>query len=88
MKEPNTIKAYHFWIGKDEVLHLKNKLYCWHIPKELRVEGIKIKKGDMVLARAGEGCSPVIVADVYREEFEETGKHYKPVVAMIHSKDG
>lgn len=77
MENFNTIKAFHFKINNG-VLVLGKKAYFWHIPKNLRSENIK--KGDMVLVNAKHKKVKAIVADVFREELEDTRKRYNRVV--------
>lgn len=82
MNSNNTIKALHI-IGQDDgmlKLNTKKEFY-WHIPKPLREE--PIQKGDIVLVRTVKGAKPVLVMDVFREEFEETNKSYKRVVKVL-----
>ncbi|WP_427127993.1 DUF5839 family protein (plasmid) [Priestia megaterium] len=78
----NTIKAFHITKRKEDILKLNtSKLYSWHIPKELRDN--PIQKGDIVLVDAAGAQSKVLVMDVFREEFEETNRRYKKVIAVI-----
>ena len=85
METNNTIKARHFKIVKG-VFRINNKDYYWHIPKDLR--HLDVKKGDMVLVSAQGRERKVIVVDVFREEIEETGKTYKPMLGKVQSADG
>ena len=80
MKDFNTIKGRHFWIV-DGVFELKGAEYHWHIPKALRDKNIQ--EGDLVTVKARDKIKKVIVTDVLREEIEETGKRYKPVMAKL-----
>ncbi|GMG76964.1 hypothetical protein ShirakiTB12_54330 [Priestia megaterium] len=78
----NTISAFHITKRKADILKLNtSKLYKWHIPKELRDD--PIQKGDIVLVDAAGTQSKVLVMDVFREDFEETNRRYKKVVAVI-----
>ena len=72
--EPNTVKACHIWL-KDGVQYVDEKEYVWHIPKSLRQENIK--RGDVVLASAMGRFVKVVVMEVFRENIEDTDKHYK-----------
>ena len=81
MKEFNTIKGRHFNIV-DGAFELKGKDYYWHIPKALR--GANIQKGDLVtVKRPGKYDKKIIVTDVLREDIEDTGKSYKPVISKL-----
>ena len=83
MKTNNTIAAFHI-TGKDHEGHLKlrtTKLYHWNIPKRLRKD--PIQKGDIVSVDAKTEKAPVLVMDVFREEFEETQKLYRKIRRII-----
>jgi hypothetical protein len=82
VKDNNTLKACYFYI-KDGEIKLKPKEYFWHIPKSLRAENIQV--GDYILVRGfgkeqKEKDKKLIVTDVFREDIEDTGKHYKPIL--------
>jgi Family of unknown function (DUF5839) len=79
----NTIIAMHIVrTNEDGTLKLRAKRYKWHIPKKLRG---KIQKGDIVAVEAKKSNKkPVLVVDVCREEFEETGISYKRVVRVLN----
>jgi hypothetical protein len=80
--ENNTIAAYHIVSNKDGIMKLNtNKMYHWHIPKSLRSD--PIQQGDIVLAHTKKSLLPVVVMQVFREEFEETQKRYKRVIEII-----
>ncbi|PIC67552.1 hypothetical protein CSV78_06495 [Sporosarcina sp. P16a] len=82
MDTNNTIKALHVLGNEDGVLKLNTeKFFTWHIPKKIREE--PIQKGDIVPVRTKLGPKPVLVMDVYREEFEETQKRYKLVIKTL-----
>lgn len=79
----NTISAFHIISRKeDSVLKLYTKtLYNWHIIKKLRNDSIQ--PGDIVLVETQGRLAPVLVMNVFREELEETNKHYKRVVKIL-----
>lgn len=82
MVENNTIAALHVISYKDGIIKLQTKkMYNWHIPKSLRDKSIQ--QGDIVLVRTANGLAPVLVMQVFREEFKETQKRYKRVVKVI-----
>ena len=80
MKDFNTIKGRHFCIV-DGVFKLKSRKFRWHIPKALR--GKNIQEGDLVTVESRDKIKKVIVTNVFREDIEETGKKYKPVMAKV-----
>jgi len=77
--ENNTLSGFHIRSKKGDPLKLYPKKYTWHIPKYLRES--KIQPGDIVAV--GKDRSPFLVAEVFREELEDTGKRYKKVVAVF-----
>lgn len=79
----NTITAMHIVrTNEDGTLKLRPKCYTWHIPKKLRG---KIQKGDIVAVKSKKSNKkPVLVIDIFREEFEETGVSYKRVVRVLN----
>lgn len=79
MQNKNTLSGFHIKSKKDEVLKLHPKKYTWHIPKYLR--DLNIQPGDIVIV--GKPGVPVLVAEVFREEFEETGKQYKRIRGLL-----
>jgi hypothetical protein len=82
MEDNNTLKACYFYIA-DGAMHVKEKKYCWHIPKNLRAENIK--KDDYVLVRGKDGRKKrMLVTAVFRENVEETGKQYKSILSKAH----
>ena len=56
-------------------MKLHPKKYIWHIPKSLR--GLDIRPGDIVGIRKTK--APILVAEVFREDIEDTGKTYKSI---------
>jgi CRISPR/Cas system CSM-associated protein Csm4 (group 5 of RAMP superfamily) len=80
----NTIKGYHIKIV-DGVYRIGKKEYCWHIPKYIRNQGIK--KGDLVLVKAKGKKVPIIVFDVFRENFEDTDKRYERVLTKLKNRE-
>ena len=84
MDSLNTVKAHHFTVT-DGVMDINERDYFWHIPKALRVENIK--KGDIILVKSQGKKKEVIVVDVFRENVEDTGKKYKPMLAKIKDAD-
>lgn len=83
MKTNNTIAGLHI-VSRENNRALKlntKKLYRWNIPKRLRQD--PIQKGDIVLVSSKDGKAPVLVMDVFREEFEETQRLYKKVIKVI-----
>lgn len=79
MQENNTLSGFHIK-GKDgEALKIYPKKYTWHIPKYLRESNIQ--PGDIVVV--GKAMSPVLVAEVFRENLEDTGKRYKRIRAVF-----
>lgn len=79
----NTLSGFHVW-GKDEngaLILNTEKMYNWHIPKQLRID--EIKKGDIVRVWAKGKVMPILVMNVFREDFEDTGKSYKKVIKVI-----
>lgn len=83
MKDFNTVKACHFEII-DGSPSATEKEYYWHIPKHLR--GLNIEKGDIVLVIAKGKQKQVLVTDVFREDIEDTGKKYKPVMGKVENR--
>ncbi|MEB6551121.1 DUF5839 family protein [Heyndrickxia sporothermodurans] len=82
MMENNTIAAFHIRSNQDGIIKLNtSKMYHWHIPKFLRDD--PIQRGDIVLVRTSKGKSAVLVMQVFREEIEETQKHYKRVLKVL-----
>ncbi|OIK14271.1 hypothetical protein BIV60_12035 [Bacillus sp. MUM 116] len=80
--ENNRIAAFHVLSNKDGIIKLAtSKMYYWHIPKYLRNE--PIQQGDIVLVLTANGFAPVLVMQVFREEFKETQKRYKRVVKVL-----
>lgn len=77
-KDNNTLSGFHIKSKKGEPLELYPKKYTWHIPKKLR--DLHIQPGDIV--GINRGNSPVLVAEVFREEIEETGKSYKSIKSL------
>lgn len=77
--ENNTLSGFHIKGKKGDALKLYPKKYTWHIPKHLRE--LNIQPGDIVAV--GKVKSPVLVAEVFREELDDTGKRYKKVVAVF-----
>jgi bifunctional DNA-binding transcriptional regulator/antitoxin component of YhaV-PrlF toxin-antitoxin module len=77
----NTVKGRHFTIDENGEIKFKPKDYFWHIPKAVRSAGIK--PGDMVLVSAGGKKTKIIVIDVFRENIEDTGQKYKPVLKKV-----
>lgn len=74
----NTLSGFHIK-GKDgDALKLYPKKYKWHIPKNLR--DLMIQPGDIV---AIGNNAPVLVAEVFREELEDTGQRHKRIKAVI-----
>ena len=84
MKDSNTLSARHYSIIDGNFV-LDKKEYKWHIPKVLRPANIK--KGDVVLVRAKKRKAKVIVSDVFREDVEDTGKLYAPVLAKLETPE-
>lgn len=79
MENNNTLSGFHIKGRDGDALKLHPKKYTWHIPKTLR--GLMIQPGDIVAV--GKGKSPFLVAAVFREELEDTGKRYKRVDSVI-----
>lgn len=78
----NTIKGFHIKKNNDGIIKLNtSKMYCWHIPKKLREN--RIQQGDIVLVESKNKHVDVLVMEVFREEFEETRKHYRRVIKII-----
>lgn len=75
----NTLSGFHIKGKKGDALRLYPKKYTWHIPKHLRK--LNIQPGDIV--SVGKVKAPVLVAEVFREELEDTGKRYKTVIAVL-----
>jgi hypothetical protein len=82
MKTNNTVAGWHIRkIRENNVIELStNKLYHWNIPKRLR-ENV-IKKGDIVMVDTVNGKTLALVMDSFREEFAETKKEYRKVLAI------
>lgn len=83
MTSNNTLSGYHIK-GKDKNGLLKLnmlKKYNWHIPKNLREKNIE--PGDIVKVKAANHITSVLVTDVFREEIEQTGRKYKPVMERV-----
>ena len=77
-KENNTLCGFHIKSRKGDPLKLNPKKYTWHIPKKFR--GLNIQPGDIV--GANKTKTPVLVTDVFREEFEGTGKRYESISGL------
>ncbi len=80
-KSANTIRACHFRKRNGQYILNPKACYCWHIPKALRRS--RIKPGDLVMVRAHDHREVVLVMEVFREEFEETHRTYKPVLCKL-----
>lgn len=74
----NTLTGFHLKSKKGESHVLYPKEYTWHIPKTMR--NLNIQQGDTV--GVSKQKKPLVVSNVFREEFEETGKRYKRVTAF------
>lgn len=79
MENNNTLSGFHIRGRDGDALKLYPKKYTWHIPKNLRDS--MIQPGDIVAV--GKVKSPFLVAEVFREELEDTGKRYKRVNSVI-----
>ena len=79
MQENNTLSGFHIKGRDGEALKIYPKKYTWHIPKHLRE--LNIQPGDIVAV--GKSKAPFLVAEVFREELEETGKRYKRVIKIF-----
>lgn len=77
----NTLSGFHIRKITEGELKLYPKKYIWHIPKKLR--HLNIQPGDIVQARAKDQKAPILVVNVYREEFEEIGKVYQRITKLI-----
>ena len=75
MKDNNTISGFHIKSKIGKPLKLHSKKYTWHIPKVLRE--LDIQPGDIVGIRKTK--SPILVAEAFREDIEDTGKSYKSI---------
>jgi len=75
MKDNNTLSGFHVKSKDGEPLKLHPKKYIWHIPKKLR--GLNIQPGDIVGIRKTK--APILVAEVFREDIEYTGKSYRSI---------
>lgn len=83
MKKDNVVAGFHI-SGRNNDGSVKvnnNKRYNWTIPKFLREA--PIKKGDIILAQSLETNCAILVAEVFREEFEETQRKYKRVIKVL-----
>ena len=78
MKDNNTLFGFHVKSKDGEPLKLHPKKYIWHIPKYLR--GLDIRPGDIVGIRKSK--EPILVAEVFREDIEDTGKTYKSISCL------
>ena len=78
MKDSNTLSGFHVKSKDGEPLKLRPKKYIWHIPKYLR--GLDIRPGDIVGIRKSK--EPILVAEVFREDIEDTGKTYKSISCL------
>ena len=76
--ENNTLRGFHIKSRKGEPLKIYPKKYTWHIPKKLR--GLSIQPGDIVDSNTKN--ARVVVAEVFREELEDTGKLYKSIKSL------
>ncbi|AKG05863.1 hypothetical protein AAV35_013890 (plasmid) [Salimicrobium jeotgali] len=82
MKTNNTIAGCHVLRDEDGLWKVRtSKLYSWNIPKVLRQD--PIQPGDIVEVATSRGRKPVLVMDVFREEFEETQRRYKKVLKVL-----
>lgn len=79
MENNNTLTGFHIRGREGDALKLYPKKYTWHIPKNLR--DLMIQPGDIVAV--GKGKSPFLVAEVFREELEDTGKRYKRIIGIL-----
>lgn len=77
-KDNNTLSGFHRISKRGEPLKLFPKKYTWHIPKSMR--GLNIQPGDLV--GVSKAKKPLVVTNIFREDFEDTGKRYKPVTAL------
>lgn len=84
VQENNTLSGFHIKGRDGEALKLYPKKYTWHIPKHLRESNIQ--PGDIVAV--GKKVSPFLVAEVFREELEETGKRYKRIIRVLEKAPG
>lgn len=75
MENNNTLSGFHVKSKDGEPLKLHPKKYVWHIPRNLR--GLGICPGDIVGLRKTK--APILVAEVFREDLEKTGKYYEKV---------
>lgn len=75
----NTLSGFHIKGTDGDALKLHPKKYTWHIPKHMRE--LMIQPGDIVAV--GKIKTPVLVATVFREDLEDTGKRYKSIRTMI-----
>lgn len=78
MKDNNTLSGFHVKSKDGEPLKLHPKKYIWHIPKKLR--GLDIRPGDIV--GIGKPKAPILVAEVFWEDIEDTGKSYKSISCL------
>ena len=76
-KDNNTLSGFHIKSKDGEPLKLHPKKYIWHIPKVLR--GLNIQPGDIVGDRRK---APILVAEVFREDIEDTGRSYKSISSL------
>lgn len=76
--ENNTLTGFHIKSKMGEPLKIYPKKYTWHIPKKLR--GLNIQPGDIVDSNTKN--ARVVVAEVFREELEDTGKRYKSIKSL------
>jgi len=78
MEKNNTLSGFHVKSKVGEPLKLHPKKYTWHIPKGLR--GLDVGPGDIVGLRKTK--APILVAEVFREDLEDTGKYYEKISCL------
>jgi hypothetical protein len=82
--ENNVLSGFHIKSKEGEPLKLFPKKYTWHIPRDLRP--LNIQPGDIVIV--SKARTPFLVSEVRREKFEETGKGYKKIIALLERAPG
>lgn len=87
MKKDNTVKVRFLKDQKDLSKGVKNKEYKFHLPKYLRNQPISIGTVVVVESRNYHGkkkaVQKAVVSEVFREEIEDTGLKYQPVIQVL-----
>ena len=80
------IKGMHIYKNEKGIICIKGaKPYIWEIPEKL--EKVKIRQGDIVLAKCKNTKAPVIVLNVFEnDEVENKKLNYKKIIKILEKK--